>query len=125
MVGNPGNVFDDENGDGTVDEEGEEIGYVTIKGKSLRGTESRRVYSLGNRNISPRDYRITIVRQGGGESFDIGNAEIPYIQIFGLDQNGDGSVDPEFIDFDRGLLTFPDLRPFVIDDSCKSLLSIS
>ena len=116
VVGNPGNVFEDENGDGTVDEEGEEIGYVTIKGKSLRGTESRRVYSLGNRNISPRDYQIVIVRQGSGESFDTGTEEVPYIQIFELDQNRDGIVDPEFIDFDRGLLTFPDLRPFVIDD---------
>ena len=116
VVGNPGNVFEDENGDGTVDEEGEEIGYVIIKGKSLRGTESRRVYSLGNRNISPRNYHIAIGRQGSGESFDTGSEEIPYIQIFGLDQNGDGTVDPEFIDFDRGLLTFPDLRPFVIDD---------
>ena len=116
VVGSPGNVFADENGDGTVDEEGEEIGYVTIKGKSLRGTESRRVYSLGNRNISPRDYQIVIVRQGSGESFDTGSEEVPYIQIFGLDENGDGIVDPEFIDFDRGLLTFPDLRPFVIDD---------
>ena len=116
VVGNPGNVFEDENGDDAIDEEGEEIGYVTIKGKSSRGTESRRVYSVGNRNISPRDYQIAIVRQGSGESFDTGTEEIPYIQIFGLDQNGDGIVDPEFIDFDRGLLTFPDLRPFVIDD---------
>ena len=116
VIGNPGNVFEDENNDGTVDEEGEKIGYVTIKGKSLRGTESRRVYSLGNRNISPRGYQITIVRQGSGESFDTGSEAIPYIQIFGLDQNGDGIVDPEFIDFDRGILTFSDLRPFVIDD---------
>ena len=116
VVGNPGNVFADENGDGTIDEEGEEIGYVTIKEKSRRGTESRRVYSIGNRNISPRDYQIVIVRQGSGESFDTGTEEVPYLQIFGLDENGDGIVDPEFIDFDRGLLTFPDLRPFVIDD---------
>ncbi len=116
VIGDPGNVFEDENDDGTIDEEGEEVGYVTIKGKSLRGTESRRVYSLGNRNISPRDYRITIVRQGSGESFDTGTEEIPYIRIFRLDQNGDGIVDPEFIDFDRGLLTFSDLRPFVIED---------
>ena len=116
VVGIPGNVFEDENGDGAIDEEGEEIGYVTIKKKSLRGTEARRVYSLGNRNISPRDYQIVIVRQGGGESFDTGTEKIPYLQIFGLDQNGDGIVDPEVINFDRGLLTFPDLRPFVIDD---------
>lgn len=65
-VGNPGNVFEDENGDGTIDEEGEELGYVVIKDKAFRGTEARRVYHLGNRNISPRDYQIIIFRQGGG-----------------------------------------------------------
>ena len=43
-VGNSESVFIDDNGDGSIDEEGEEIGYVTIKEKSLRGTESRRVY---------------------------------------------------------------------------------
>ena len=116
VVGNPGQVFEDENGDGSIDEEGEEIGYVTIKGKSLRGTEARRVYSLGNRNINQRDYQIAIVRQGGGEAFDTGSEEVPYIQIFGIDQNADGIVNSEFIDFDRGLLTFPNLRPFVIAD---------
>ena len=115
-VGNPGGVFEDENDDGSIDEEGEEIGYVVLKDKSLRGTESRRVYNLGNRNISPRDYQITIFRQGGGEGFETPDGEVPYLQIFGLDENGDGIVDPEFIDFDRGLLIFPALRPFFIDD---------
>ena len=37
---------------GTIDEEGEEIGYVTIKGKACEGRNRGRVYSLGNRNIS-------------------------------------------------------------------------
>ncbi|MCH8294149.1 hypothetical protein IH992_23965 [Candidatus Poribacteria bacterium] len=115
-VGNPGNVFEDENGDGTIDEEGEELGYVVIKDKAFRGTEARRVYHLGNRNINPRDYQIIIFRQGGSEAFDTENGAVPYIQIFGLDENGDGLVDPELIDFDRGLLIFPRLRPFVIDD---------
>lgn len=115
-VGKPGNVFEDENGDGSIDEEGEAIGYVVLKDKSLRGTEARRVYNLGNRNINPRDYQIAILQQGGGEAFETPDGPIPYIQIFGLDENGDGVVDPEFIDFDRGLLIFPTLRPFVIDD---------
>ena len=115
-VGKPGNVFEDENGDGSIDEEGEEIGYVVLKDKSLRGTEARRVYNLGNRNVNPRDYQIAILQQGGSEAFETPDGPIPYIQIFGLDKNGDGVVDPEFIDFDRGLLIFPTLRPFVIED---------
>ena len=115
-VGNPGNVFEDETGDGSIDEQGEEIGYTIIKGKGFRGSEARRVYNLGNRNINPRDYQIAIWRQGGGETFETPTGAVPYIQIFGLDNNSDGIIDPEFIDFDRGLLTFPGLRPFAIDD---------
>lgn len=116
QVGKPGNVFEDENGDGTVDEEGEEVGYVVIKEKGVRGTEARRVYHLGNRNINPRDFHITIFNQGGGETFETDQGPVPFVQIFGLDQNNDGIVDPEFIDFDRGLLIFPGLRPFEITD---------
>ena len=33
-----------------------------------------------------------------------------------MDQNGDGIVDSEFIDYDRGLLRFPSLQPFKISD---------
>ena len=115
-VGNPGNVFADENGDGTIDEEGEEIGYVVLKEKGFRGTASSHVYSLGNRNINPRDFQLTIVRQGESETFQTDAGLVPYIEIFGLDQNGDGIVDPEFIDYDRGILRFPHLNPFHITD---------
>ncbi|MDE0041612.1 MAG: hypothetical protein OXT74_06225, partial [Candidatus Poribacteria bacterium] len=73
---------------------------------------------MGNRNINPRDYQITIWRQGAGEAFETDDGPVLYIEIFGLDKDGDGRIDSEFIDFDRGLLTFPAERPrpFVIDD---------
>lgn len=115
-VGNPGNVFADENGDGSIDEEGEEIGYVVLKAKGFRGTSASHVYYLGNRNINPRDFQLTIIRQGQSETFDTDSGPVPYIEVFGLDQNGDGIVDPEFIDYDRGLLRFPNLKPFEIRD---------
>ena len=115
-IGNPGNVFADENGDGSIDEEGEEIGYVTIKEKGFRGTAAAHVYFLQNRNINPRDFQLTIIRQGENETFQTDTGLVPYIEIFGLDQNGDGNVDPEFIDYDRGLLRFPSTRPFEIRD---------
>ena len=115
-VGNPGNVFADENGDGSIDEEGEEIGYVVLKAKGFRGTASSHVYSLGNRNINPRDFQLTIIRQGESETFQTDTGLVPFIEIFGLDQNGDGVVDPEFIDYDRGILRFPYLNPFYITD---------
>lgn len=115
-VGNPDNVFADENGDGSIDEEGEEIGYVTIKEKGFRGTAAAHVYFLQNRNINPRDFQLTIIRQGESETFQTEAGPVPYIEIFGLDKNRDGNVDPEFIDYDRGLLRFPSTRPFEIKD---------
>ncbi len=115
-VGNPGNVFADENGDGIIDEEGEEVGYVVLKEKGIRGTVADNVYFLSNRNINPRDFHLTIIRQGESETFQTDAGLVPYIEIFGLDQNGDGIVDPEFIDYDRGLLRFPNLHPFQISD---------
>ncbi len=116
-VGNPGNVFADENGDGSIDEEGEEVGYVALKAKGFRGTAASHVYSLGNRNINPRDFQLTIIRLGESETFQTDTEPVPYIEIFGLDQNGDGIVDPEFIDYNRGILRFPNLNPFAINDS--------
>ena len=115
-VGNPENVFADENGDGSIDEEGEEIGYVVLKEKGFRGTVADNVYFLSNRNINPRDFQLTIIRQGQSETFQTEDGLVPYIEIFGLDQNGDGIVDPEFIDYDRGILRFPNLHPFLISD---------
>ena len=115
-VGNPGNVFVDENGDGSIDEEGEEIGYVKLKEKGFRGTTADNVYYLGNRNINPRDFQLTIIRQGESETFQTENGLVPYIEVFGLDQNTDGIVDPQFIDYDRGILRFPNLHPFQIND---------
>ena len=109
-------IRDSENGDGSIDEEGEEIGYVVIKEKGFRGNAASHVYSLGNRNINPRDFQLTIIRQGESETFQTDAGLVPYIEIFGLDQNGDGIVDSEFIDYDRGLLRFPSLQPFKISD---------
>ena len=85
VVGSPKNVFVNENDDVPTTGENQQKGYVTLKDKAVRGTESRRVYNLGNRNINPRDFQLTIWRQGAGEAFDTKEGEIPYIQIFGMD----------------------------------------
>ena len=106
-VGNPEGVFIDENGDGTIDEEGEEVGYIVLKEKGFRGTEATHVYFLGNRNINPRDFQLLLLREGQSETFETNTGSVPYIEIFGLDQNGDGDVDAQFIDYDKGLLRFP------------------
>ncbi len=118
-VGVPEDVFADDNGNDIIDEEddpSEKLGYVVIKETNLHGTELRNVYSLGNRNIRRQDFELSIWRQGGTDFFEIDGNRIPYIQIFGLDTDKDGIVDPDFIDFERGLLTFPTPHPFMIEE---------
>lgn len=114
VVGNPSNPFADDNGDGIVDDEGEPLGYVVLKASGTRGTELRNVYSLGNRNISPTEFELSIWRNGS-QSYVTPTGTYSYLQIFGLDKNGDGRVDPETVDFERGLIFFPDPRPFALD----------
>ena len=87
-----------------------------LKEKGFRGTEATHVYSLGNRNINPRDFTLTLLRQGQSETFQTNTRSVPYLEIFGLDQNSDGIVDAQFIDYDRGLLRFPTTDPFQIVD---------
>jgi hypothetical protein len=45
---------------------------------------------------------------------------------FGLDENGDGRVDPEFINYDLGYLSFPDDRPFpdIVYDSLVNVYAM-
>ena len=59
VVGSPKNVFVNGNDDTPTTGESQQKGYVTLKDKAIRGTESRRVYNLGNRNINPRDFQLT------------------------------------------------------------------
>ena len=136
-VGSPGSVFPDENYAGpdepavattpnlnppvgepsVLESPAHPDSYVVIKEKGFRGTEASHVYSLGNRNINPRDFQLSIIRQGQSEAFQTDAGRVPYIEIFGLDRNGDGNVDAQFIDYDRGLLRFPVFRPFEISDA--------
>ncbi len=128
-VGTPGNVFPDEpvtagvpvvevtgSGEPVLDSPAHPDSYVVLKEKGFRGTEASHVYSLGNRNINPRDFQLSIIRQGQSETFQTDAGRVPYIEIFGLDRNGDGNVDSQFVDYDRGILRFPEFRPFEISD---------
>gem|GEM_PF-719156 len=118
-VGNPDAVFADDDGDGVIDEAddpSDPVGYVVVKEASQRGAELRNVYSLGNRNIGRRNFDLSVWREGGTDSFQTDEGPVAYTRIFGLDSDNDGLVDPELIDFERGLLTFPSPTPFMIDD---------
>ncbi len=92
---------------------------------SVRRLELKNVYSLGARSIDPTTFDLRVERDiGGSNPTDLTNewgTKTPLLQVLGLDQRNnndrsdftpDGLIDPDFVDFEQGLLFFPDLRPF-------------
>ncbi|MEK7396114.1 MAG: hypothetical protein AAB116_04160, partial [Candidatus Poribacteria bacterium] len=69
------------------------------------------------RNINRRNFNLSIWRENGTDSFQTDEGPVLYNRIFGLDSDGDGLVDPELVDFDKGTLTFRTPKPFIISDS--------
>jgi hypothetical protein len=85
--------------------------------------ELRNLYNLHQTNI-PKDRFWLAIRRidlGGAADPDYVDGK-PLVQVLGLDQAGrpgspdslapDGRIDDQFIDYERGLLFFPDLHPF-------------
>ncbi|UCE08112.1 MAG: hypothetical protein JSW07_08830, partial [bacterium] len=73
-------------------------------------------YFINGMEIIPHSFSMRIVDQFGTQQS---------LADFGLDANHDGLVDPEWIDYNQGVLTFPDLKPFPAavynrDDSASS-----
>lgn len=60
-------------------------------------------YFVGGTEIIPSTFHLSITDVLGGA--------VPLSQ-FGLDRNGDGQVDHEFMDYRAGILHFPEDRPF-------------
>lgn len=87
---------------------------------SYRVYEQKNRYSLGSNNIirNDPDFIVQIRDLNNKSGFDPDSnpntPDSPYNQIFGLDQNGDGRTDEKNIDFDFGILKFPDSTPFEI-----------
>jgi hypothetical protein len=97
-----------------------------------RDYEIKSVYDLGVRNIDVRSMRLEVRQRDSrpGEfasSYLEGGTTYSYLRILGVDlfrdsgsgsplAGPDGTVDEftnaEFLDFERGILVFPDLRPF-------------
>ncbi len=87
-----------------------------------RGYEFKQFYFLGSRNILADDFDLVIRRKRtGSESIDPDRqGDRFFTDILGLDRRDnltgtsepDGKVDPEYVDYNLGVLQFPDLRPF-------------
>lgn len=91
--------------------------------------ELKSVYSLRASNIPRGDFQLKIFRIGTGgsdsETGTVAGQSKPYIEIIGLDNRGDaggppdGKLDdnPAFINWGKGELFLPGLRPFDPDSS--------
>ncbi len=66
-------------------------------------TACNNYYYLGGTGIIPFSFRLIMT--------DTSGSEVP-IENYGIDANGDGWVDQDWIDYERGLLFFPDREPF-------------
>ncbi len=83
--------------------------------KGTWDNELRNIYFLGSREINRQDLELRIKRrEASGVDREDQNG-VPYIRLFGLDQNNDGTVDDNVIDSKYGLLLFPYLKPFALD----------
>ena len=79
--------------------------------------ELKNYYSLGHVNISADQLTLTIYRDSSG-ILSSGENNRTYLQILGLDANGDGKVDRTtsggfvILDEENGILAFPNPLPF-------------
>jgi hypothetical protein len=94
-----------------------------------RRLELKNIYNLGVRNIDPETFNISIRFDGNNDppDYPLGDVRVPYLEIVGLDllnnltqlPGPDGLVDPHYIDYENGILFFPDLRPFDRGDPAR------
>jgi hypothetical protein len=75
---------------------------IVIQSDSVRGNILENIYSLGP-NIIPGSLELDILDALG---------ILHPLYDFGIDNNNDGLVDPEFINYRLGYLVFPQDRPF-------------
>lgn len=81
---------------------GEEI---VLQSQTIQDHVLQNIYAIGP-DIEPHSFMMQIA-DTLGTMYELSD--------FGLDQNGDGRVDEQYINYDRGYLTFPSPRPFPDD----------
>ena len=79
--------------------------------------ELRNRYFLGYDNIVQESFLCDIYYAPSGEQPVATQNGVPFIEILGLDTNGDGSLSDEenAVDWENGFIVFPDTRPFMSD----------
>ncbi|HID10354.1 MAG TPA: cell surface protein SprA [Candidatus Latescibacteria bacterium] len=124
-------VFRTAGGELVGDDSDEELRLKLIKPRNSRPDYPtwnyiwRNVYYLGTKGINRDGFELRILKEVPGGQPQEAEDGVPYVRLLGLDRHGeegldtppDGLVDPEYIDFERGELIFPDLRPFDSDSN--------
>ena len=77
--------------------------------------ELRNRYFLGANNIVQETFNCDIYLERSGEDPIPTQGGTPFIELLGLDTNGDGNLsdEEEAVDWDNGFLVFPQNRPFI------------
>ncbi|MFN8176458.1 MAG: cell surface protein SprA [bacterium] len=107
--------------------------YDPAKGLGpLQVLEQKNVYAIGARNINPASLEVVVRRKAsaaGQRDEDVQkdvndpSRNLEYIRVLGLDYKGasgpdpDLKIEPEFLDFEDGTITFPNITPFAPDSS--------
>ncbi|MEW5693697.1 MAG: hypothetical protein AB1765_10430 [Candidatus Hydrogenedentota bacterium] len=88
----------------------------------------RTIYNIGATLINPNNFVLEIRDRNGS---DISSLNVPYIQHFGLDKDKDEHIDPEFINYELGIIDFRgidvnnplgDTRPFDLTDDADPVV---
>jgi hypothetical protein len=78
-------------------------GESVLQHGGIVSTARRNIYHLGGAGIIPFTFDLAIT--------DTSDTSVP-IARFGIDDDGDGRADPEWVDFSNGLLILPGASPF-------------
>lgn len=96
----------------------------------LRIQEQKNVYSFNARNIDPASFEMRILKKASAAGVQDDDAQatgtgtdLEYVRVLGLDYRGEQTADPDlrvepqYVDFEDGTVTFPNITPFDPDAS--------
>ena len=120
----------DDDGDGLIDEDCFRNSFKFIKMQYNRytGHALMNYYTFGAKNLMQEGFIVKIYNEFDSDSdkytysFKTSKKKISYLTIFGLDRTGregkpDGQIDNDRVDFDEGIIKFPDPTPFDLTDN--------
>ncbi|MEA1996406.1 MAG: hypothetical protein U9N45_02155, partial [Gemmatimonadota bacterium] len=116
-----GVIFETAGGQKVGSIENDTLHMMQVKNSTMVSTDNyqssvwplmmRNVYSFGGgSSINPASFSVEIFTNESPPRYDEGG--LTFLEIFGLDNDDDTKVDRIYVDFARGLIFFPSLKPF-------------